>query len=163
RGRPVTDAGVQAPTGGDQQREARASLLVADADVALVVEWHGSLSLHSVVFHGCSCSDEPHEPRESAERHACVAPLPRDGVGEGHAVDGLPFPRPCVGGGSQFNGPPFPASATAEGAQLNVPPSSAGTLVRVLEPRVKDGVNPVCMRSGFMSWSTGHGLVTMLA
>jgi hypothetical protein len=58
---------------------------------------------------------------------------------------------------------PFPASATAEGGQFNGPPSSAGTLVRVLEPPVKDGVNPVRMRSGFMSWSTGHGLVTMLA
>src|SRR6266571_6856807 len=56
----------------------------------------------------------------------------------------------------------FPATASAEGAQLNVPPSSAGTLVRVLEPPVKDGFNPVRMRSGFMSWSTGHGLVTML-
>jgi len=43
-----------------------------------------------------------------------------------------------------------------------VPPSSAGTLVRFLEPPVKDGVNPVRMRSGFMSWLTGHGLVTML-
>src|SRR5439155_22539378 len=41
---PVADAGVQAPTGGDQQREAGARLLIADADVALVVEWHGSLS-----------------------------------------------------------------------------------------------------------------------
>src|SRR5205814_3555011 len=54
--------------------------------------------------------------------------------------------------------PPFPATASAEGAQLNVSPSSAGTLVRVLEAPVKDGVNPVRMRSGFMSWSTGHGL-----
>src|SRR2546422_8041023 len=41
-------SGVQASTGGDQQREAGASLLVADADVALVVERHGSLSLPSV-------------------------------------------------------------------------------------------------------------------
>src|SRR5262249_18342937 len=48
RGRPVADAGVQAPTRADQQREAGASLLVTDADIALVVERHGSLSLHSV-------------------------------------------------------------------------------------------------------------------
>ena len=40
--------------------------------------------------------------------------------------------------------------------------ASAGTLVRVLEPPVKDGVNPVRRRYGFMPWSTGHGLVTML-
>jgi hypothetical protein len=40
--------------------------------------------------------------------------------------------------------------------------SFAGTLVRVLEPPVKDGVNQVRMLYGFMSWSTGHGLVTML-
>jgi hypothetical protein len=37
-----------------------------------------------------------------------------------------------------------------------------GTLVHVLEPPVKDGVNQVRMLSGFMSWSTGHGLGTML-
>src|SRR5687768_14133258 len=35
RGRPVTDAGVQTPTGRDQQWESGASLFVADADVAL--------------------------------------------------------------------------------------------------------------------------------
>jgi hypothetical protein len=40
--------------------------------------------------------------------------------------------------------------------------SFAGTLVRVLEPPVKDGVNQVRMHYGFMSWSTGHGLITML-
>jgi hypothetical protein len=44
-GGPIADAGVQAPTGGDQQWEAGAGLLVADADVALVVKRHGSLSL----------------------------------------------------------------------------------------------------------------------
>src|SRR5262249_38854163 len=48
RVRPIADAGVQAPTGGDQQREAGARLLVADADVALVIKRHGSLSLQSV-------------------------------------------------------------------------------------------------------------------
>jgi hypothetical protein len=47
------------------------------------------------------------------------------------------FPATASAEGAQFNGRPFPASATAEGAQLNVPPSSAGTLVRVLEPPVK--------------------------
>ena len=82
----------------------------------------------------------------------------RDGVGEGRPLNGRPFLATAWAEGGQFNGPPFPASATAEGAQLNVSPSSAGTLVRVLEPPVKDGVNPVRMRSGFMSWSTGHGL-----
>src|SRR5215471_2243297 len=41
---PITNAGVQAPTGGDQEREARAGLLVADADVALFVKWHSKLS-----------------------------------------------------------------------------------------------------------------------
>ena len=44
RGRPVADAGVQAPTGGDQQREAGAGFLIANADVALFVKRHGSLS-----------------------------------------------------------------------------------------------------------------------
>src|SRR6266705_4653537 len=72
---------------------------------------------------------------------------------------GRPVPLPPD---TRLNGRPFPATAWAEGGQCNGPPSSAGTLVHVLEPPVKDGVNPVRMRSGFMSWSTGHGLVTML-
>ena len=38
----------------------------------------------------------------------------------------------------------------------------ARTLVRVLEPPVKDDVNQMRMLSGFMSWSTGHGLVPIL-
>ena len=37
--------------------------------------------------------------------------------------------------------------------------ASVGTLVRVLEPPVKEGGNQVRLRSGCMSWSTGHGLV----
>src|SRR5215475_20513 len=37
--------------------------------------------------------------------------------------------------------------------------ASAGTLVHVLEPPVKEGVNPVRLRSGCMSWSTGHRLI----
>ena len=45
RGRPIADAGIQAPAGGDQKREAGASLLVADTDVALLIKRHGSLSL----------------------------------------------------------------------------------------------------------------------
>src|SRR5262249_55690516 len=49
RGRPIADAGVQAPAWGDQQREASASFLVTDADVALFIKRHVSLSLHSVV------------------------------------------------------------------------------------------------------------------
>src|SRR5262249_20274944 len=69
RGRPVADAGVQAPTGGDQQREAGARLLVADADVALFVERHGSLSLSSVVYGGHARLDEPRAPLEASSRH----------------------------------------------------------------------------------------------
>src|SRR5262249_43833834 len=49
RGRPIADAGVQAPAGGDQQREASASFLVTDADVAFFIKRHVSLSLHNVV------------------------------------------------------------------------------------------------------------------
>src|SRR2546428_12104993 len=43
RGRPVAHAGVQAPAGSDEQWEARANHLVADADVTLFIERHGSL------------------------------------------------------------------------------------------------------------------------
>ena len=43
-GRPIADPRVQAPAGGDQEREARAGLLVANADVALFVKWHSKLS-----------------------------------------------------------------------------------------------------------------------
>src|SRR3989449_4380882 len=75
RGWPVADAGVQAPTGGDQQREAGARLLIADADVALVVERHGSLSLSSVVLCGRSRLDELREPLESSSRYGYAAPL----------------------------------------------------------------------------------------
>src|SRR6266571_2252823 len=64
---------------------------------------------------------------------------------------GRPVPLPPD---TRLHGRPFPATAWAEGGQCNGPPSSAGTLVHVLEPPVKDGVNPVRMRSGFMSWST---------
>src|SRR5260370_35692365 len=49
-GGPIADPGVQAPAGGDQQREAGAGVLVADADVALLIKRHGSLSLHSVMY-----------------------------------------------------------------------------------------------------------------
>ena len=73
RGRPVADAGVQAPTGGDQQWEAGASLLVADADVALVIERHGSLSLPSVVCCGRARLDEPREPLESSRHYSATA------------------------------------------------------------------------------------------
>src|SRR5262249_56199679 len=47
-GRETRDRGVQSTTGDDQQREAGTDLLIVDADVALVVERHGSFSLHSV-------------------------------------------------------------------------------------------------------------------
>ena len=59
RGGPIADAGVQASTGSDQEREARSGLLVADADVALCIKRHGSLSLHSVAWCAYSYST-PH-------------------------------------------------------------------------------------------------------
>ena len=40
RGRPVADAGVQAAARGDQQRKAGAGFLIADADVAFLIERH---------------------------------------------------------------------------------------------------------------------------
>ena len=43
-GRPIADPRVQAPAGGDQERETGAGLLVADADVALLIKRHGSFS-----------------------------------------------------------------------------------------------------------------------
>src|SRR5439155_5052630 len=46
RGGPVAHAGVQAPAGSDEQREARASHLVADAEVTLLIERHGGLLRH---------------------------------------------------------------------------------------------------------------------
>src|SRR5262249_13785550 len=69
RGRPITDAGVQAPTGGDQQREAGARLLVADADVALIIKRHGSLSLPCVVCCIRARIDSTRASLESLERH----------------------------------------------------------------------------------------------
>ena len=47
------------------------------------------------------------------------------------------FPATASAKGVRLNGRPFPATAWTEGGQLNGPPSSAGTLVRVLEPPVK--------------------------
>src|SRR5262249_1429472 len=49
RCRPVADAGVQAPAGGDEERETGAGLLVADADIALFMEWHAGLSLRRLL------------------------------------------------------------------------------------------------------------------
>jgi hypothetical protein len=43
-GRPIGDARVQAAAGGDQQGEAGAGLLVADADLALLKKRHDSFS-----------------------------------------------------------------------------------------------------------------------
>ena len=43
-GWPVAHAGVQPPTGRDQQWEARADFCVVDADIAFFIKWHGSLS-----------------------------------------------------------------------------------------------------------------------
>ena len=45
------DCGVQPTTGDDQEREAGTNLLIVDADVAVLIKWHGSLSLHNVVFY----------------------------------------------------------------------------------------------------------------
>src|SRR5437773_1862516 len=44
RGGPVAHPRVQAPAGRDEQREARANRLVADANVTLFIERHGSPS-----------------------------------------------------------------------------------------------------------------------
>src|SRR6266852_2351616 len=49
-GREARDRGVQPATGDDQQREAGTDLLIVDANVALLIQWHSSLSLHSLVF-----------------------------------------------------------------------------------------------------------------
>src|SRR5262245_38632659 len=73
-GREARDRGVQPATGDDQQREAGTNLLIVDADVAFLVKWHGSLSLHSVVFCVRSRIAQTREPRECAERHRCAAP-----------------------------------------------------------------------------------------
>src|SRR5262249_6624620 len=53
---------------------AGARLLVADADVALIIKRHGSLSLHSVVFCGRSPIAPTREPRECSARHGGAAP-----------------------------------------------------------------------------------------
>src|SRR6266446_3599558 len=74
-GREARHRGVQPATGDDQQREAGTDLLIVDADVALLIQWHGRLSLHSVVFRGRSPIAQPREPLECSERHGCAAPL----------------------------------------------------------------------------------------
>src|SRR5262249_58946912 len=43
RGRPVADARIETAAGSNQQREAGADLLVADANFTLFIERHGSL------------------------------------------------------------------------------------------------------------------------
>src|SRR6185369_9176584 len=48
RGGPVAHARVQSPAGSDEQWEARANHLVANADVTLFIERHGSLLRHLV-------------------------------------------------------------------------------------------------------------------
>ena len=62
-GRPIADPRVQAPAGGDQQRKAGAGLLVADADVAFLIERHGSLSLHCVSVREFSAIFASAQPR----------------------------------------------------------------------------------------------------
>src|SRR5215472_7193351 len=44
RSRPIADPRVQPATRGHQKREAGARLLIADADIAFLIEWHGSSS-----------------------------------------------------------------------------------------------------------------------
>src|SRR5262249_33761055 len=44
RGRPVADPRVQPAARGHQKREASAGLLIADANITSLIEWHGSSS-----------------------------------------------------------------------------------------------------------------------
>src|SRR4029434_6760979 len=90
-----------------QQREAGTSLLIVDADVALVIQRHESLSLHSVVFRVRSHIAQTREPLELSSRHGCAAPLPRDGVGGGRPAERAPVPRVCDGGGGTAERAPF--------------------------------------------------------
>ena len=50
RGRPIADAGIQTTAGSHQQRKAAAGLLIADANIALFVEWHGTLPFPNTPF-----------------------------------------------------------------------------------------------------------------
>src|SRR2546430_479395 len=67
-GREARDRGVQPAAGDDQQREAGTDLLIVDADVALLIQWHGRLSLHSVVFRVRSHIAQTREPLECSAR-----------------------------------------------------------------------------------------------
>src|SRR5207244_552625 len=69
-GREARDRGVQPAAGNDQQREAGADLFVVDTDVALLVQWHSSVSLPGVVFRVRSRLAKPREPLGSSSRHA---------------------------------------------------------------------------------------------
>jgi len=99
----------------------------------------------------------------------CVATVPATrppatAWAEGAQFNGRPFPATVWAEGGQFNGPSFPATASAEGAQFNGRPSSAGTLVRVLEPPFKAGVSQGRLSPGLHGRSQpGTGLVIMLA
>src|SRR5215470_15301609 len=73
-GREARDRGVQPATGDDQQREARTDLLIVDANVAFLIKWHDSLSLHSVVFRVRSHIAQTREHLEFSERHRWAAP-----------------------------------------------------------------------------------------
>src|SRR4029077_17774085 len=44
RARPIADPRIQSAAGGNQKREAGARLLIADADIAFLIEWHGNSS-----------------------------------------------------------------------------------------------------------------------
>ena len=89
-GRPIADPRVQAAAGGDQQREAGAGLLVADADVAFFVERHGSFSLHSVM----SADGVEHDDRDLALGLLLVI-----GVGRPELERLFPQPRALLAGG----------------------------------------------------------------
>ncbi len=55
--------------GAPEQGEAGPGLLVVDADIALCIKRHGSLSLHSVAFCGRSRIGQQREHLESSSRH----------------------------------------------------------------------------------------------
>ena len=169
RGRPVADAGVQAPTGGDQQREAGAGLLVADADVALFVERHGSLSLHSVVFCGRSRIDQTREHLESSSRHGrgmrrCLPPHPVHSCPRLQTNPLAPSERNDAWGGSGDVAGDGEVTARVTVACRMRSASPLQVLLYALWSRRS---RMASTRGGFpmaaCQWSTGNGLVTMVA
>src|SRR6266851_65349 len=82
RGGPIADPGVQAPAGGDQQWEAGADLLIADADVAFLVKRHGFL----LARYG-----HAYARLKPLTRHPRVIPGSSPGRGPGAAAPWLPL------------------------------------------------------------------------